>query len=114
MAICSRGGDLETVTTFDNSQTIFDNKATQFKLIDNDSGLVSIYETINDTLLYAQDFAYNVDTADFGNIMKVMGNHVYLGLPKQQVSLTNSIDRGVVAEYRKPQGVQNWSVARSL
>ena len=113
LAICSRGGDLETVTTFDNSQTIFDNKATQFKLIDNDSGLVSIYETINDTLLYAQDFAYNVDTADFGNIMKVMGNHVYLGLPKQQVSLTNSIDRGVVAEYRKPQGVQNWSVARS-
>ena len=96
-----RGGDLETVTTFDNSQTILDNKATQFKLIDNDSGLVSIYETINDTLLYAQDFAYNVDTADFGNIMKVMGNHVYLGLSNSKCP-TNSIDRGVVAEYRKP------------
>ena len=113
LAITSRGGDLEKVTTFDQSSTQFDNASTEFKLIDNDSGLVSIYETINDTLLYAQDFAYNTDTQDFGNIMRVNDNHIYLGLPKQQVNLTNEIDRGLVAEYRKPQGMTNWTIARS-
>ena len=113
LAITSRGGDLEKVTTFRPKQTQFDNASTEFKLIDNDSGLVSIYETINDTLLYAQDFAYNTDTQDFGNIMRVNDNHIYLGLPKQQVNLTNEIDRGLVAEYRKPKGMTNWTIARS-
>ena len=53
LAITSKGGDLERVTTFDNNTTVFDNNNTQYKLIDNDSGLISLYETLNDSLLYS-------------------------------------------------------------
>ena len=42
-------------------------EAHPFRVIDNDSGLVSVYETINDTLLYGQDFAYDEDTQEFGS-----------------------------------------------
>ena len=112
LAIASKGGDLERVTTLDQATTIFDNGNTAFKVIDNDSGLVSIYETVNDSLLYSQDFAYNQDTQDFGSIMLVKNNHVYLGLPKQQVSTNNIVDRGLVAEYRKPMNKTSWTVSR--
>ncbi len=112
LAIASRGGDLERVTTFDQDTTIFDNGNTPYKVIDNDSGLVSIYETVNDSLLYGQDFAYDKDTQDFGSIMLVKNNHVYLGLPKQQILSNNTIDRGLVAEYRKPVNSTSWTVGR--
>ena len=36
--------------------------------------------------IYGQDFAYDRDTEDFGNIIKVADNHVYVGLSKQTVS----------------------------
>ena len=113
LAIASKGGDLERVTTIDKSQTLFDNGNTEFKVIDNDSGLVSIYETVNDTLLYSQDFGYDKDTQNFGSIMLVKKNHVYLGLPKQQVSTNNILDKGLIAEYRKPINATSWTVTRN-
>ena len=112
LAISSKGGDLERVTTIDKSPTIFDNGNTEFKVIDNDSGLVSVYETVNDTLLYSLDFGYNKDTQDFGSIMLVKKNHVYLGIPKQQVSTNNILDKGLIAEYRKKSMLHPWTVTR--
>ena len=109
LAISSKGGDLKTATTFDSSSTVFDASNTQFAVVDNESGLVSIYETVNDTLLYGQDFAYDKDTQDFGSVMLVSNNHVYLGLPKQIVTTNNTLDKGVVAEYRKPAGQTTWT-----
>ena len=113
LAITSKGGDIVKVTSLDSSTTTFDNNATKFNTTDNDSGLVSIYETVNDTLLYGQDFAYDRDTQDFGSIIKVKNNHIYLGLPKQNVTNNNVIDKGVVAEYRKPVNSTSWSIVRS-
>ena len=86
---------------------------TAFAVADNDSGLVSIYETVNDTLLFGQDFNFSTDTQDFGSIMLVSDNHVYLGLPKQNVTTNNTVDKGVVAEYRKPLGTTTWSKIRT-
>ena len=112
LAITSKGGDIATTTTFDTGATSFDNNNTKFAKVDDNSGLVSIYETVNDTLIYGQDFAYDRDTEDFGNIIKVADNHVYVGLPKQTVSVNNNVDRGVVAEFRKPKDTTSWSYAR--
>ena len=67
---------------------------------------------MNDTLLYSQDFGYNKDTQDFGSIMLVKKNHVYLGLPKQQVSTNNILDKGLIAEYRKNPNATSWTVTR--
>ena len=53
LAITSQGWRSERVTTFDNNTTVFDNNNTEYKLIDNDSGLISLYETPNDSLLYS-------------------------------------------------------------
>ena len=113
LAITSKGGDLERVTTFDNNTTVFDNNNTEYKVIDNDSGLISLYETLNDSLLYSQDFGYDKDTQDFGSTMLVKKNHVYVGLPKQPVAINNDVDKGLVAEYRKPISSQSWTIARS-
>ena len=112
LAVTSKGGDITTFTTFDLESTTFDNGATSFVVTDNDSGLISMYETVNDTLLYSQDFSYPEDTQDFGNIVTVKKNHVYVGLPKQPVSNNNLIDKGVVAEYRKPKDTTTWSIVR--
>ena len=92
---------------------MFDNNNTEYKVIDNDSGLISLYETLNDSLLYSQDFGYDKDTQDFGSTMLVKKNHVYVGLPKQPVAINNDVDKGLVAEYRKPISSQSWTIARS-
>lgn len=111
LAVTSKGGDIESTTTFDKI-TSFDRGNTSFLTTDNNSGLVSIYESINDSLLYGQDFSYNTDTEDFGSFLKVKNNHVYVGLPKQS-TVTNGIqDRGVVAEYRKPLLSKAWDAVR--
>tara|TARA_Y200000002_G_scaffold136879_1_gene112844 strand:+ start:13385 stop:28348 length:14964 start_codon:yes stop_codon:yes gene_type:complete len=112
LAINSKGGDLSTNTSFDLSSTTYDGRTTEFKIIDNDSGVVSIYETVNDTLIYGQDFTYNSDTQEFGSIMVVKDNHIYLGLPKQGIITNNTNDTGIVAEYRKPAGTSTWSQIR--
>lgn len=112
LAVTSRGGDIVTATTFDSNTTSLDNNSTNFKIIDQGSGVVSIYETVNNTLLYSQDFAYNLDTQDFGNRMLVNNNHVYVGLPKQQVPNSSVLDKGLVAEYRKPVNSASWTITR--
>ena len=64
-------------------------------------------------MLFGQDFNFSTDTQDFGSIMLVSDNHIYLGLPKQNVTTNNTIDKGVVAEYRKPAGTTTWSKIRT-
>ena len=95
-----------------SNTTSLDNASTTFKIIDSGSGVVSLYETVNNTLLYSQDFAYDLDTQDFGSRMLVSNNHVYIGLPKQQVPNSSIIDKGLVAEYRKPVNTESWSITR--
>ena len=112
LAVTSRGGDIVTATTFDNNATTLDNRATVFRITDVGSGVVSLYESVNNTLLYSQDFAYDLDTQDFGTRMLVKRNHVYIGLPKQNVPNSSILDKGLVAEYRKPLGTASWSITR--
>ena len=74
LAVASRGGSMISSTTFDTYKSIkeneqyildpksgvnpiatsFDNKSTKFQTIDVGSGVVSLYETVNNTLLYSQ------------------------------------------------------------
>ena len=113
LAITSKGGDIKTETIIDTGTTSFDRGNTLFSTTDDNSGIVSLYETINDSLIYAQEFGYDKDTEDFGSFLKIQKNHVYIGLPKQ-ATLTNNIpDRGVVAEFRKPANTKAWSFART-
>ncbi len=113
LAVTAKGGDIVIATLVDSGSTTFDNNNTEFTTVDNNSGLVSVYETVNDTLLYGQDFSYDRDTEDFGNVIKVKNNHVYIGLPTQAVSTNNIVDRGVVSEFRKPANSTTWSITRS-
>ena len=132
LAVASRGGTMVSATSFDTyknlktgeqyvldptsglnpSPSTFDSNSTKFQTIDAGSGVVTIYETINNTLLYGQNFTYNLDTQDFGNRMLVNKNHVYIGLPKQQVPDSSILDKGLVAEYRKPADMTSWTITR--
>ena len=44
--------------------------------------------------------------------MLVNNNHVYIGLPKQQIPNSSVIDKGLVAEYRKPLNTESWAITR--
>ena len=65
LAVNSLQGDINIATTFDASPTVFDNEFTRFKTIPKDSGAVYMYERINDTLVYAQEFIYEDDDSMF-------------------------------------------------
>ena len=133
LAVASRGGSMVSTTSFDTYKdlktgeqyildpksgvnpiyTSFDSNSTVFQTIDQGSGVVSLYETINNTLLYSQNFTYDLDTQDFGNRMLVSKNHVYIGLPKQQIPNSSVLDKGLVAEFRKPANTTSWKTTRS-
>ena len=133
LAVASRGGTMVSSTSFDTYKTLkenelyvldplsglnpvatsFDNNSSKFQTVDSGSGVVTIYETINNTLLYSQNFTYNLDTQDFGNRLLVSKNHVYIGLPKQQVPESSILDKGLVAEYRKPADMKSWTITRT-
>ena len=118
LAVTSLQGDIDTPTTFDSENTIFDNGFTEFKRTDINSGVVFVYQRINDTLVYAQDLNFKevkdnnefLDTTYFGKKLLLSNNHVYVGLPK----LTNdSSYTGAIIDYRRPINTVNWSNHRT-
>ena len=88
LAVNSLQGDINIATTFDASSTVFDNEFTRFKTIQKDSGAVYMYERINDTLVYAQEFIYeDDDSMFFGKNLLVRENPFILQCPDVQMVL---------------------------
>ena len=78
LAVTSLQGDIDTPTTYDTDTTYFDNKFTNFKKSLMDSGVIYIYERINETLVYAEEFIFDdYSSMAFGKNLLVSNNHVY-------------------------------------
>ena len=133
LAITARNSDSFDTTTFDFYQdrdtdittsnyvndstsqksltsTTFDNKFTNFKTVNDGSGVVYVYENYNENMLFAQIIQIaDSDINYFGRNLHVKNNHVYIGLPK----LTRNGLQGKLVDYRKPENAKVWSVHRS-
>lgn len=110
LIVGSRNADGVQTTTFDNTETTFDNNFTKYKNYDQDSGVVYVYERINNTLIYAQTLSYNDDAVDyFGRNILVSNNHIYVGLPRYSAETGK---RGSIADYRRPDASTIWENLR--
>ena len=86
-------------------QTTFDNGFTTFVSSLEDSGIVYLYENVNDTLVFGQRLTYNnFNVTDFGKNAIVQDNTILVGLP--------TLDGGKVAVYIKDPDSRVWSVHR--
>ena len=111
LAINSLQGDINIPTTFDGETTVFDNEFTRFKTIQKDSGAIYLYERINNTLVYAQEFLYeDEDSIFFGKNLLVKGNHVYTAMPRRTDGTTFI---GQVVDFRKKIGTKAWKQHRT-
>ena len=90
---------------------MFDNEFTRFKTIQKDSGAVYMYERINDTLVYAQEFIYeDDDSMFFGKNLLVRENHVYTAMPRRTDGVTFI---GQIVDFRKTVGAKAWKQHRT-
>ena len=65
---------------FSPGQTTFDNGFTTFVRSINDSGVVYLYENVNDTLVFGQRLKYdNFEVKDFGKNAIVQDNTILVG-----------------------------------
>ena len=112
LVVSSLNGDQKIPTTFDASsdqETIFDNKFTNFRNVKLDTGVVYIFENLNNKLVYSEQFRYDTAQTEFGETLLAKNNHVYVGIPSHRSSDTQ---KGIVVDYRKPKGVYAWNTAR--
>ena len=87
-------------------QTTFDDGFTTHVSSVQDSGIVYLYENINDTLVFGQRLKYNnFNVKNFGKNAIVQDNTILVGLP--------ALDGGKVAVYIKDSEARVWAVHRS-
>lgn len=113
LVVSSLNGDMKLPTTFDvedGNETTFDNDFTEFRNIIKDSGMVYVFEDFENKLLFSESFRYDLAESFFGENILTKGNHIYVGLPKQQ----DSTDIGTVLDYRKPKDIFGWNNKRTL
>ena len=114
LVVSSLNGDQKIPTTFDitvyanteDTATTFDNEFTNFRNIKLDKGVVYVYESVNNTLIYSEQFVYPLTQTTFGENIYANGNHVYIGMPDQVVVDT----KGILVDFRKNENAVAWSV----
>lgn len=111
--VSSLNGDMKIPTTFDvdnNNETTFDRDYTTFKNVIKDTGVVYIFEDIEDSLVYSESFRYDNATIQFGETLLSNGNHIYVGMQ----SVGNDNYKGTILNYRKPKNSVAWNRTREL
>ena len=114
LVVSSLNGDQKIPTTFDvslyneteDTATTFDNEFTNFRNIKLDKGTVYVYENLNDTLVYSEQFIYPLTQTTFGENIYTNDNHVYIGLPDQ----VEGDKKGVLLDFRKNKTTFAWGV----
>jgi len=96
-------------SNFSANNTIFDRGFTQFTRRVIDSGVVYVYERINDSLVFGQRLEYrDFDAFEFGKNIIVKNNKILVGLPTSNIGENN----GSVAVYNKTSDSNTWTLSR--
>jgi len=114
LVVSSLNGDQTIPTTFDVSvysdievtATTFDREFTNFANVKLDRGVVYVYETVNNSLIYSEQFVYPLTQTTFGENIYANGNHVYIGMPDQ----FNDSTKGQILDFRKNKNTFAWNV----
>ena len=114
LVVSSLNGDQKIPTTFDvtlyadteDSATTFDKEFTNFRNIKLDKGVVYVYETLKENLIYSEQFVYPLTQTTFGENIYANGNHVYIGMPDQ----VNEDNKGILVDFRKNANAFAWNV----
>ena len=113
LAITSLAGDMTIPTTFDidnEISTTFDRGFTQFKNTKINSGVIYLYEDINDQLIFSEYFRYDSARSMFGEVIESTNSHIYVGMPKQ----VQEGKDGIIVDYRKTRGTLAWNTVREI
>ena len=126
--VSSYNGDMVTPTTFNyytaltsnnsyilnplsavsQDATLFDGGFTTFKNKNIDSGVVNLFENVEDKFIYANNLKYfDVNASNFGESIVGNSNHVYVGMPR----FTNEAN-GQIVEFRSDKAVKSWTTYR--
>jgi hypothetical protein len=97
---------LDNASNVSTVNTTFDNGFTNFANIKLDKGVVYVYETINNSLIYSEQFRYPLTQTTFGENIYTNGNHVYIGMPDQ----VNNSTKGQLLDFRKNKNTFAWKV----
>jgi hypothetical protein len=106
LVIASLNGDMKIPTIFDNSLTTFDRGFTEFNNVRVDSGVVYVYEKLQNRFVYTEQFKYENVQTKFGQNLLNVDNHVYIGMPLQG----DTVSRGALVDFRKPKFAKSWNV----
>ena len=125
LVVSSLNGDQVIPTTFDvtvysvteDTATTFDNEFTNFANVKLDKGVVYVYETVNNSLIYSEQFVYPLTQTTFGENIYANGNHVYIGMPDQLIDSTGGTDandtagnKGQLLDFRKNKNTFAWNI----
>ena len=113
LVVTSLNGDMTIPTTFDVSngiETSFDKGFTTFKNTIKDTGMVYIFEDIEDNLVFSESFKYDNRIVSFGENLLANTNHIYVGMPR----VGNDFYKGTILEYRKSKNTFAWERPREL
>jgi len=122
LAVGSSGGDVFVPTTFDASNTTYDNDSTVIVDIIKDSGAVYIYDLIDNpfqsfeapSLFVLSQALYgpNLSTdTDFGRAIKLNGNTLFIGVANDDYLSFNQA--GTVYLYTNETSKAGWELLRS-
>ena len=125
LVVSSLNGDQIIPTTFDvkvysateDTATTFDRDFTNFRNIKLDKGVVYVYEAVNNSLIYSEQFVYPLTQTTFGENIYANGNHVYIGMPDQLVGAVEDAsgndvagNKGQLLDFRKNANTFAWNV----
>ena len=114
LVVSSLNGDQTIPTTFDvtvftateYTATTFDREFTNFRNIKLDKGVVYVYEAVNNSLIYSEQFTYPLTQTTFGENIYTNENHVYIGMPDQ----SEGDNTGILVDFRKNANKFAWNV----
>ena len=103
--ISSKNADSINGTSFDNNKTIFDNNFTTIKSINENAGVIYVYEKVQSELLFAQTIQIpESDVFYFGRNILASNNHLYVGLPNK----INGDNTGQVIDFSNDKLLPMW------
>ena len=102
LIVNAKNSDNFNVTTFDKDTLSFDKEFTKFRYESYEGGVVYVYETIGDKLIYGHRLRHESEFSPvyyFGRNILLKNNHIYAGLPNVS---QNDTTTGTLVDYRKP------------
>jgi hypothetical protein len=110
LAVRSINANASAVTTFDNTETTFDRRFTNFVDEEQNTGLIRLYQLVDERILYFQSVDYDSDAKFFGQNIRIVDDILYAALPQY----SSDQGEGLLLEYKKQKPGDFWQIEKSI